>query len=131
MTLKHYLKRWIGIVLLVSIFFLIFLLTALTVFCRNSPPVQVKQPLRNLHVDNWVATDALGRKLHHAVAFERAARLVENDHVAGADFRPVQALRVDQVAVGRDLQREMVAHAFVEAEPRGPSQRARQRPPGA
>lgn len=46
-----------------AIFFLIFLFTAVTVFCRNSPPVQVKLPLRNLHVDDWVATDALGRKL--------------------------------------------------------------------
>ncbi len=42
---------------------LLFILIALAGFGQNSPGLPpLKQP-RNLHVDNWVATDALGRKL--------------------------------------------------------------------
>ncbi len=42
---------------------LLFILIALAGFGQNSPGLPAMKPLRNLHVDGWVATDALGRKL--------------------------------------------------------------------
>ena len=55
-------------------------------------------------------------------AFHKDALPVDQEHVAGLHFAPVHALRVDQIAIRGQLKGEVVAHALVETEYRGPAQ---------
>ena len=65
------------------------------------------------------------------LALEHVAVGVAQHQRGGGDLRPVPAIGVDQEPVAADhavlaghRQREMVAHALVQAEPRRPAQRA-------
>jgi hypothetical protein len=50
-------------ILMKALFFFILILVGASVFGQNNPGLAGAKPLRNLHVDDWVATDAIGRKL--------------------------------------------------------------------
>ena len=71
------------------------------------------------------AVDEEGGRFDAMAAGQHLAAHVDQHDVVGADLAPVQAARVDQIAVLRARQRdaEMVAHAFGQAVVRGGAQR--------
>ena len=54
---------------------------------------------------------------------QHATAAIDQQHVARGDFRPVQALRIDQIAIGSEFKAEMIANALIEPQPCSPSER--------
>ena len=81
--------------------------------------VQHASGLRVRHVDSGVQGDR--GELDLALAFELVARIIDRDQAARGDLGPVQAVGVDQETVlsSRHAQREVIADALVQLQPRG------------
>ncbi len=67
-----------------------------------------------------LAVNEQGRRFDRMIAFEDVAVRIAHQHARRRYFGPVETVRIDQKRVVVQRHAEMVADAFVEAEPHGP-----------